>query len=228
MAILVHLTPQKDAERIVRRGLRATHLPGEPSRGLFCMPLLPDYFASHQWLRELRRKGARSFVAIDFRVSSTEPIYVGHYGHRHVATTVGRAVRMLAERTDARGWELILPRSVESKEIVKVRTVSRVVGWRYYPGANGRKPCSCEYCSKGEFGSRRMRERLNPPAPKETKPTLLVALEKAIALEDEAAIDDAIGKLLRFRDRATIRRVRALLNHPLPSVRRLAAEQLLE
>jgi hypothetical protein len=228
MAILMHLTPEKDADRIVRRGLRASRLAGPPHRGLFCIPLLPNYFASHQWLRELRRRGARTFVAIDFRVRATEPVYVGHYGHEHVATTVGRAVRVLQEQADPRGWELILPRSVDADEIVNVRAVSRVVGWRYYPGAHGPKPCACDYCTKGLFGSRRLRQRLDPPEPKRTKPMLFAELEQAIASGDEAAIDEAISWLVRLRDRATRRRLRALLEHPLPLVRRLVAEQLPE
>jgi hypothetical protein len=171
MAILMHLTSEKLAQRLLRRGLRAGRLRGEPARGLFCMPLLPDYFASHQWLRELRRGGSRTLVAIDFRVNSRELVYVGHYGHKHVATTIGKAVRLLLRQADPRGWEFILPRSIEPREILKIRPVSRVVGWRYMPGAHGHAPCPCDYCTKGLYGGRRLRERLDPPKPKPTKPT---------------------------------------------------------
>jgi hypothetical protein len=190
------------------------------------MPLLPDYFASHQWLRELRRRGSRTFVAIDFRVPSSECVYVGHYGHQHIETTVGRATRILREQPDPRGWEFILPRSVEADEIVNVRSVSRVVGWRYYPGANGRKPCPCSYCSRGLFGSQRLRQRLDPPEPQPTKPNLLATLEAAIASADERAIDEALWGVARRRDRATRRRLKALLDHPSPLVRRLVADHL--
>jgi hypothetical protein len=226
MAILVHLVPEKEAPRVTRRGLRASRLAGEPARGVYCMPLLPDYFASHQWLRELRRRGARTFVAIDFRVTSSETVFVGHYGHQHVATTVGRAARMLLDQPDPRGWEFILPRSVEADEIVNVRPVSRIVGWRYYPGANGRKPCACPYCTRGLFGSRRLRQRLDPPEQRPTKPNLLAALDAAIASGDEQAIDAALCDLAARRDRATRRRLTALVEHPSPLVRRLVSDYL--
>ena len=156
MAILVHLTAEKHAARIERSGIRPTRLRGHPPRGVFCMPLLPSYFASHQWLRELRRHGTRAFVAIDFRVPSSEPVWAGHYGHQHLATTVGRAARTILQLPDPRGWELILPRAVDAREIVNVREVSQVVGWRYFPGAHGTRPCPCDYCSRGLFGRRRM------------------------------------------------------------------------
>lgn len=185
------------------------------------MPMLPDYFASHQWLRELRRGGVRNFVAVDFRVRASEPVYVGHYGRPHVVTTVGRTVRLLMNEADPRGWEFILPRAVEADEIVKVRPVSRVVGWRYQPGANGTKPCACDYCVRGLYGSRRMRDRLSPEEPRMTKPQLANALERAIAAGEEAGIEEAIGRLLGRRDRASRRRVEALRQHESAIVRRV-------
>ncbi len=51
MAILVHLAPEKLGARFLKSGIR---------KGVYCMPLLPNYYASHQWLRELKRGGQRA------------------------------------------------------------------------------------------------------------------------------------------------------------------------
>ena len=44
------------------------------------MPLLPNIYASHQWVRELRRRSRASLVAVDFRAQDNEQVLVGHYG----------------------------------------------------------------------------------------------------------------------------------------------------
>ncbi|SMD06065.1 hypothetical protein [Kibdelosporangium aridum] len=49
MALFVHLTPEKNVRGIVRSGIK------KGANGVFCLPILPSYVISHQWLRELRR-----------------------------------------------------------------------------------------------------------------------------------------------------------------------------
>jgi hypothetical protein len=56
MPLLVHLTPEKYVARIVRNGIRT-------GRGVYCLPVLPSYYVSHQWLRELKRRGQRTILA---------------------------------------------------------------------------------------------------------------------------------------------------------------------
>ncbi|WP_280403709.1 hypothetical protein [Nocardia brasiliensis] len=53
MAMFVHLTPEKNVRRIRRAGIKVQ------GAGVFCVPVLPSYVLSHQWLRELRRHGQR-------------------------------------------------------------------------------------------------------------------------------------------------------------------------
>jgi hypothetical protein len=160
MPVLIHLVPESLAARVLARGLKAP-----AGRGLFCMPSLPStpslpgYYVSHQWLRELERRGARTFVAIDFRVPASAPARVGHYGQGHRETTVGRAIGELMRAPDPLGWELILDHAVPPRAILGVRAVGRVTGWRYYPGAKGKAPCRCDYCQRGEYNGKRIRER---------------------------------------------------------------------
>jgi hypothetical protein len=158
MAVLVHLAPAKSARSIRRSGIKAV------SGGVYCMPLLPNYYVSHQWLRELKRRGQRTIVAVDFRVSSDEPVWVGHYGPSHQQMSLGRAIARIMAQADPCGFELIIPRSIRRGETLRIRTLRQVIGWRYSPDSHGKAPtCACRMClSKGTIKSRRLRDRLDP------------------------------------------------------------------
>jgi hypothetical protein len=157
--IFVHIADARSSASFARAGIRLPRVrPGYPT-GVFAMPVLKDYFASHQWLRELKRRGARTLVGVYFRVPSSEPVLVGHYRQAHAPMTAGRAARVIMEAEDPRGYEVIVPRKIEPKAIHAIRAVHRVVGWRYYPEAKGKKPfCGCQSCTRGEIKSRRLRE----------------------------------------------------------------------
>jgi hypothetical protein len=71
--------------------------------------------------------------------------------------TAARATRLIMSVPDPRGYEVILPRKVKSAEIHALRAVNRVVGWRYYPEAKGRRPCGCPVCTRGEIKAKRLR-----------------------------------------------------------------------
>lgn len=128
------------------------------------MAVLPDYFTTHQWLRELKRRGQRTIVAVDFCIPSAEPAWVGHYNGSHTETTLGRAIGMLMEIPDTLGFEIIVPRTIRRDEILRVRKLRQVLGWRYFPDAHGKRPtCACRMClPKGTIKSRRLRHRLDP------------------------------------------------------------------
>src|SRR4051794_33261043 len=50
VARFTHLAREKDSTRILRSGIRAGKL-GDDAFGVYAMPVLPNFFASHQWLR---------------------------------------------------------------------------------------------------------------------------------------------------------------------------------
>jgi len=154
MATLVHLTPEKNASRILRRGIVA-------GRGIFCMPVLPHYYIAHQWVRELKRQGQRCIVAIYFQVPSDEVVLVGHFGEAHQLLKVGEAIRAILEAPNALGYELILQRAVAAEDIVRLRRPSQVLGWRYSPSpiAFVSEPHSCAFC---ETNSPRTSMRITP------------------------------------------------------------------
>jgi hypothetical protein len=168
MAILTHLAAEKAAGSIQRSGIKAFSAGHGSPRGVFCMPGQPNFLVTHQWLRELKRRGQRTIVAIDSRLPSGEPVWVGHYGRPHQKFSVGRAISMLMRIPDALGFEIIVPRSIRPDEIVRIRTPRQVLGWRNFTNAHGKRPnCACRMClPKGSIKSRRLRHRLDPTGEK--------------------------------------------------------------
>src|SRR3954454_3205886 len=146
MALFVHLTPEKNAKNIARNGIR------NGPRGVFCVPMVPSYVISHQWLRELRRDGQRTFVAVDFRIPDDEPVAVGHYARPAVEMAAAEAVGIVMRQDDPRGYEVVVARAISRREVCRVRHVNQVTGWRYSPNEHGRPPCACPVClSPGAF-----------------------------------------------------------------------------
>ena len=126
------------------------------------MPVLENFFITHQWLRELKRSGAKTFIGVYFKLDSSEMVYAGKYGEQHKHLPLGEAIREIMGLEDPLGYELIIDRKIEPKEIVKIKNLPQKVGWRYYPGSNNKRPCACEYCMKGTIKGRKTKERLNP------------------------------------------------------------------
>lgn len=150
MPIFVHLAPAKAIAHIRRAGIK------RGPRGVFCMPMLPDYYSTHQWARELKRRGHRTMLAIAFRLDDTEPVSLGVYNRPHRVMSASEAVKALLEVDDPLGYEVIVPRSISARELRAIRSVPHVLGWRFYPAAHGRRSCMCDWCSRGDINRRRI------------------------------------------------------------------------
>lgn len=70
MPIFVHLAPATMVARIRRAGIWRGRW------GVFCIPTLADYYSTHQWARELKRRGHRRMLAISFWLGDDEPVEV--------------------------------------------------------------------------------------------------------------------------------------------------------
>ena len=159
MSMLVHIADARDEASIRRAGIRAALGAGTRGEGVYLMPVLPNYFVSHQWLRELKRRGARTMIAVYVRIPDDEPVYVGHYNSEPLLMTASGAAGLVMHAPDARGYELFVPRKIGASEVHAVRGVNDVVGWRYHPDAHGRPPCGCPVCNpKGQIRSRKLRD----------------------------------------------------------------------
>jgi hypothetical protein len=151
MALFVHLAPANAVGRVRRAGIR------RGQRGVFCLPVLPDYTVTHQWARELRRRGMRTVVAVTFWLADDEPVSVGLYHRPHQQLPAVEATRLILAATLPLGYEVIVPRAIGPDELRAIRPVSRTVGWRYLPNAHGQRPCLCDWCSRGDIKRQRQR-----------------------------------------------------------------------
>jgi hypothetical protein len=160
MAMFVHLAPADRESRIRRNGIRRLRKPryGYPG-GLYAVPVTRNFYISHQWLRELKRGGDRTFIGVYFRIPDDTPVWLGHYGQEHQLMTAAEAVAAFLSSEDRQGWQVVIPQPVEPKQIHRIRELPQVVGWRVSPTSKGRFPCGCDYCVKGQIGAKKMRER---------------------------------------------------------------------
>ena len=164
MPILVHLTSEKNRRSILSAGIRGqarqiSSANGKKLRDLhkavFCMPVMPNYVITHQWLRELHRhQDSPRMIGIYFRLPKDEPVWVGRFSEPHKRMPLGKAIRLLMDETQPLGCELILPRSITPKEIHKIRSLPRITGWRFMPDRNAYW-CLCDYCLRGRPNAQR-------------------------------------------------------------------------
>jgi hypothetical protein len=152
VASFVHVSDARKSNLLLRNGIRATRL-ASGGRGVYCTPVVPDFHATFQWARELKRAGYRTACAIQFRVADDEMVTVGRYGTMHLRTTAAEAVALFMSDSAA-GWEVIIPRSISPREITRVRSVPQVTGWRYYPEAKGQLP---RWPTRGDVKAKRTR-----------------------------------------------------------------------
>jgi hypothetical protein len=103
MPILTHFAPEKSVGSIRRSGIKVYPWAFEKPHGVFCMPILPNFMLTHQWLRELKGRGQRTIVAIDFRLRSEQMICFGHYGRSHAEISLGRVIGIFMRTSDALG-----------------------------------------------------------------------------------------------------------------------------
>jgi len=165
MAMFVHLAPQSRVALIRRNGIRRLRRAGRnfPS-GVFAVPVTRNFYISHQWLRELKRRNQGPIAGVYFRIPDEERVWVGHYNQAHRWMSAAEAVGEFMAAEDAQGWEVVIPRRIEASEIHKTRRIPQLIGWRFSPKAKGKPPfCTCKFCVRGDCGARRLRERLDAP-----------------------------------------------------------------
>ena len=155
MPLLVHLTSEKNVASIRRSGIK----PRRKFGAIFAMPVLQNFVVTHQWLRELRRRGQRSYWGVYFRIPDNEIVWFGHYYSDHVEISAAAAVGIMMKAYDPLGMQLIVERRIAAKEIVKIRPLPQVIGWRYRPHAQGERLCLCPSCiRRGQPFSRKLRK----------------------------------------------------------------------
>ena len=166
MARLVHIAPESEARKIQRNGISSRRLKGwieGHDRFVWAFPVLESYTITHQWMRELKRSGARTLVAVTIKIPDKEPVAVRHYLSAAKLVTAAGAIHTIRDADDKLGWEVVVLRRVEPDEIQSVRVLPKGIGWRYYPDAKNKplKTCDCEYCMPaGDVKAARFRARI--------------------------------------------------------------------
>lgn len=162
MPQFIHLTDTQLTPRIRKTGILARRIWSHEgkAKALHAMPVLPNHYVSHQWLRELRRRGMRSMSAVQFHVQDDCPVKVGRYNGDHLDCTAAEAVGMFLQHESGMGLQVLFAQSIPPASITRIYTPRQIVGWRYYPESHsdGRKPCGCPYCQRGQIKNRRLRE----------------------------------------------------------------------
>jgi hypothetical protein len=169
MPLLVHITPDNKANALRRNGLSPTRLRLDPERHpefdrvVWAFAVLPSYMSTHSWSRELKRSGATTLAAVTFLVPDREPVFARHFSETARLMSAVEAVGLIAAMDDPRGLEIMVTRRIAPREIERMRTLPKAIGWRYMRGAKGRSmsTCDCPVCKpRGEVKAKRYRERV--------------------------------------------------------------------
>lgn len=159
MATFVHIFAEADRAKILRNGITVARANWRELNGVFLSPVTRDYTQTHQWMREVQRIRNIPKLAARVRIPDRETVFVGKYNAEHMEVSAAEAIAIAEEHQDPLGLEVIVPRSIEPGEIIKIYRPPKVVGWRRYPNAHGDEPCGCPYCQRGEPGARKLREK---------------------------------------------------------------------
>lgn len=159
MPLFVHITSEDIAKKVKRGGLRAEASNYIKERGVFAMPVTPNFQITHQWVREVKQWRRGQMVGIYFRIPDSELVWVGQYNAQHQSMTAAQALAQVMAQTKMTGLQVIIPRRVGPGEIVRIRPLPQIVGWRHYPEAHGRHPFACACCQCGMYNSRKIREK---------------------------------------------------------------------
>lgn len=185
MPVLVHLSDQKNQAKIISSGIKIP----KGGYGIYFMPHSDSFTISHQWARELKRSGIKNFIAIDFRVSSDELVWFGKFHEQHKQISLSKAISTFMNEEDKLGYEFFIERSITAKEILKVRKISKPIGWRYEPKAHGKEPCPCPMCIQfGGYKTSKLKEKNEQLSKKE-------AIEILTSSNDEDLLTDAASIL---------------------------------
>lgn len=223
---LLHLAPASKERAIRRAGLawRRARAPDETGtvavlpRAIFAMPVVPAFWPSLQWLRELRRWHDERMVAVHFRLPDDELVHVGRFGEAHRLLPAAAAARWVMDHPD--GAQVVVARSIPRRDVVAVRTAPQLVGWTGKPDGDGRGSCVCAVCLPP--GLRELMRRV--------RGAFRTGVERARRASDEAELRGALASLQvpleRARGRFPIAPVLAFAGAESARVRAEVAELL--
>ena len=156
MAVFVHFTEDKIKNSILNNGIELKTIHYENiNKGIFCMPVIPDFYATHQWVRELKQyKSGNDIIAIYFKIPDEEIVFCGKYNEELIETKASESHKSFLDLEDKMGFQTIIGRKIFSNEITKIKNIPQIIGWRHFPKSHKLKRCLCPAClSKGSYNS---------------------------------------------------------------------------
>jgi hypothetical protein len=222
----LHLAPASKERAIQRTGLagrRAAFVDEAGAgvtlaRAVYALPVVPDFWTTHQWVRELRRHNNERVVAVHFRLPDDEPVHAGRFAEPHRLLPAAAAARWVMDHPD--GAEVVVPRSVARREVVAVRAAPQLVGWAQSPEQKDPFGCVCVGC-------------LPPGSPdlmRRVRGAFRDGLDRVRRAGDDEELVSALYRLdapmERARGRIAPRPLLAFASSPSPGVRRKVAELL--
>ena len=156
MVSFIHITDKKDEQLIMRNGIGAARR-RTGVRSVYATPVVPNFATAHQWARELKRRGIRTLICVQFKIPDEELVLVGQYNGEKLEMAAAEALGAVLNHTDPMGLEVIIPRRITAREVTRTYPAPRITGWRYYPNAKGKQPfCHCKWCNRGEIRASRI------------------------------------------------------------------------
>lgn len=161
MSIFVHLTSESNLGSIQKNGIKPGKIHFENvTQGIFCMPVINDFLSTHQWLREIKRFSKKNIVGVYFKIPDNELVWCGLYSEEPKQYKANEAVDTFMKVENRLGFQVVLPRKLFRKEVLRIKHLPQMLGWRYYPNAHEKKLCFCPAClGRGEFNTSKIREQ---------------------------------------------------------------------
>ena len=91
MVSFIHIADKNDEQAILQNGITATKR-RTGARGVYATPVVPNFATTHQWARELKRRGVKTLICVQFKIPDDESVLVGKYNGDKLQMTAAEAL----------------------------------------------------------------------------------------------------------------------------------------
>jgi hypothetical protein len=160
MAVFVHFADENNKDSIEKNGIKINIVHYEQiSKGVFCMPVISDFYATHQWVREIKQyNSGNEIIAIYFKIPDDEVVFFGKYNEKLEKIKATGTHKIFIDLEDKMGFQTIITRKILKNEIIKIKNIPQIIGWRHFPKSHERKRCLCPAClAFGSYNSKKIK-----------------------------------------------------------------------
>ena len=159
MAAFVHVTEENNKNSIIKNGIKLRTIHYEQiNKGVFCMPVISDFYATPQWVREIKQyNSGNKIIAVYFKIPDDEIIFCGKYNEDVQKIKAAETHKIFIGAKDKMGFQAIVTRKILKNEITKIKDIPQIIGWRHFQKSHEQgKRCLCPAClAKGAFNSKK-------------------------------------------------------------------------